>query len=788
MLKYFSITKILATTLLIFPLTVISATFTTDTHLDYVDINPGDGICDRLSTEAVSCSLRAAIQEANLTPEDDTIILPKLSFQYVMTIGNAESEDENVSGDFDILQGTITLEGEGPTLTIVDANSVDRVFDVKFGAKLVLNNLAVTEGNSLPQTIEGGLQIQTDGGGVRNLQGTLILNNVHIHHNKAHNLGPGIYFQGTSSGNLYDSVGYLEINNSQIYSNSSSISNGLGVGVAINGGTAVINGTLIKDNPAGSVERAILGGGIYSIGNITIKNSAIIDNRSMTDGGGIYHLLGEFTMINTTVSNNDAIRSGGGLYFRQGYVGMPDFAAQNKIDLTNVTMINNASSGVDNSGMTMGGGGGMITGPAGTGVLGGKDIAVSGQDSQIENKLSIVNSIVNDCVTHANASIVSAGNNISTGSSCNFILTSDKQNTDPMLNPIANNGSYLSSYAPMVGSPALDSASDWYCPETDQRSVLRPTTLCDIGAYEEMPLVATPYIYIANPGAPLDGVLRTHYTDTSDLTFEIVTQPSKGSLGFYPVVDPVKNPYINGQFAYVADLNTSGTDSFTFRACNNVTFECSNTAEITIEIQSATVTEEIRVNVIDDGGAAASVLTVVQTNLSAEIADVDFTTPLGLFFFDVKDIPINETSSVLIQIDFPWTETTFPSGSRIRKLDLTGQWRTLPTSGTGTYASINYPMKRITMRLFDNDGVYDSNPAVGIISDPFSLGVAIAEEDKIDINATTINNITAGNNGESAASSPQNDPNALILSKGAGTISYLIFSLFLFLSFRKRKS
>ncbi|MBE9562206.1 MAG: hypothetical protein IMF12_05010, partial [Proteobacteria bacterium] len=55
------------------------------------------------------------------------------------------------------------------------------------------------------------------------------------------------------------------------------------------------------------------GGGIVNGGNLTIKNSTILNNSAMMNGGGIYS-MGMLQIIDSTFANNSASNFGGGLY------------------------------------------------------------------------------------------------------------------------------------------------------------------------------------------------------------------------------------------------------------------------------------------------------------------------------------------------------------------------------------------------------------------------------------------------------------------------------------------
>ena len=80
-----------------------------------------------------------------------------------------------------------------------------------------------------------------------------------------------------------------------------------------------------------------------------------------------------------------------------------------------------------------------------------------------------------------------AGYNLDSGSSCGFNLSSDLNNMNPKLGPLADNGGPIQTMALLQGSPAIDWVALSSCPATDQRGYMRPDnheSTCDIGAYE----------------------------------------------------------------------------------------------------------------------------------------------------------------------------------------------------------------------------------------------------------------------------------------------------------------
>lgn len=142
--------------------TVHGAGFIVDSTADTVDVNPGDGIC---ADSNGNCTLRAAIIETNALPGPDVITFSAtgsathtvgLTGSTTYTIGlTGSGADTPLVGDFDINDG-LTIIGNGQNVTIIDGNSLDRVFDIFLG---IFN----------PGSVEiSGVTIQNgDSGGIR---------------------------------------------------------------------------------------------------------------------------------------------------------------------------------------------------------------------------------------------------------------------------------------------------------------------------------------------------------------------------------------------------------------------------------------------------------------------------------------------------------------------------------------------------------------------------------------------------------------------------------------------
>ncbi|HVO22295.1 MAG TPA: CSLREA domain-containing protein [Candidatus Margulisiibacteriota bacterium] len=192
--------------LALWPATVGRAvTFTVNSTADAVDVAPGNGTC---ATAAGTCTLRAAIQEANALAGADTINVPAGS--YFLTIQGA-NEDAAASGDLD-LRSDLTINGTDTTFPVISGGGIDRVFDILVSGVVTLSRLIIQNGNTSSADAAGGgmrnagnltlLDISVrnntvqggDGGGIGNLSsGRMQLTNVTISGNLAANWGGGIF-------------------------------------------------------------------------------------------------------------------------------------------------------------------------------------------------------------------------------------------------------------------------------------------------------------------------------------------------------------------------------------------------------------------------------------------------------------------------------------------------------------------------------------------------------------------------------------------------------------------
>lgn len=132
---------------------------------DGFDLFPGNGTADDGNG---TTSLRAAIQETNALAGSDTIYLTSGTFTL-----SRDSFDDDTSrfGDLDI-SGDLTIIGAGADNTIIDANDIDRVFDILAGANVKISGVTIRNGTA------------QNGAGIRNF-GTLVLEDSVVEDNVA---------------------------------------------------------------------------------------------------------------------------------------------------------------------------------------------------------------------------------------------------------------------------------------------------------------------------------------------------------------------------------------------------------------------------------------------------------------------------------------------------------------------------------------------------------------------------------------------------------------------------
>ncbi len=94
--------------------------------VDTTDDDPARSTCDGAIDN--DCSLRGAISFANASSTDSYIHITIPAGLYAFAV-NGTGEDANLTGDLDILDNFVFLEGAGTSLTTIDALTMDRILD-----------------------------------------------------------------------------------------------------------------------------------------------------------------------------------------------------------------------------------------------------------------------------------------------------------------------------------------------------------------------------------------------------------------------------------------------------------------------------------------------------------------------------------------------------------------------------------------------------------------------------------------------------------------------------------
>lgn len=261
---------------------------------DTPDTNPGDGV---VNSTFGNPSLRAAIQEANASPCDNGVII-QLGFATYGLALSGQGEDASATGDLDIT-GYVRIRGVGIDETIIDANSIDRVFEVHPGATLVLSDLTIREGIG-------------DGAGIRN-RGNLALHRVKV----TNNSGSG------GAGAVRNDARMLAIDCE--FASNSSTSNGGGISGFGADSTTDLRRCLIRDNTTN------LNGGGVAFGNSAtalMENVTFSENQARFNGGGVFCNNATVNMNHCTVTlceadnDSDGVGDGGGLLQAGGTINL----------------------------------------------------------------------------------------------------------------------------------------------------------------------------------------------------------------------------------------------------------------------------------------------------------------------------------------------------------------------------------------------------------------------------------------------------------------------------------
>jgi hypothetical protein len=274
------------------------ATFLVNDDGDTEDALPGDGICADISDK---CTLRAAIQEANVNPGTDQITfdLPNQSTIIQLSLTPGEL----------VITQPLTITGPGARLLTISGNADTAlgIFKINSTVTTAVNISAITVANST------GRGINNDG--KLNLSDvTIKANGVGIYNTKELNITRSLIANNTSGGIYLTATSIVNISNTTVTNNASSD----------------------------------FGGGIYSSStDVTLNNVTISNNTAATSGGGIYYnnALQGINVRNTIIAGNTAT-NGPDIFTTNVITGTFKSRGNNLIGKsdTNIGFVNGANS------------------------------------------------------------------------------------------------------------------------------------------------------------------------------------------------------------------------------------------------------------------------------------------------------------------------------------------------------------------------------------------------------------------------------------------------------------
>ena len=175
-----------------------------------------NGVCSVGAPTGGACTLRAAVAEAEGNVPYQDVIVNVPAGNYLLTIPPDETNDVH-SGDLNIVPAfssdfTITINGTDAEPAIIDANQIDRVFDIG-NVHVTMRNIVI-RGGYLEAT-----EASTFGAGIRNY-GFLTLDHVVVEDNTL-DCGTGYCEFLAYGGGIYNADGSLDMIASTIQNNTS---------------------------------------------------------------------------------------------------------------------------------------------------------------------------------------------------------------------------------------------------------------------------------------------------------------------------------------------------------------------------------------------------------------------------------------------------------------------------------------------------------------------------------------------------------------------------------------
>ncbi len=265
----------------------VTTPFVVDDLTDAVDDDLADDLCLTLGQ---TCTLRAAIQQANVIPGMNEIELG--AGTHLLSIVGAD-EDNAATGDLD-LDTPVSIRGAGTGSTIVNGGGLDRVFDVGAPDHTATNAPELTRIEDL--SITGG-DAGLDNGGAITTRRSLRVERAFLYGNDARR---GSAISSVSTGAFFSGEPFpVEVVDTTVTFNSGALPLFLG--------DAWITGSSVVDNTA----TIATNGGAGEFGNLYLHNSTI--SRNDADATGAF-FASRAIIDSSTIYDNSAGFSPGGVF------------------------------------------------------------------------------------------------------------------------------------------------------------------------------------------------------------------------------------------------------------------------------------------------------------------------------------------------------------------------------------------------------------------------------------------------------------------------------------------
>ncbi|MEO8398015.1 MAG: choice-of-anchor Q domain-containing protein, partial [Chloroflexota bacterium] len=480
--------------------------FETDTPApDFVVDRTDDGDMRDCTAAPNDCSLRGAINYANLYTGTDTITFDPTIFASAQVI--------TLTSDLPGIWTDMSISGPGADKLTIDGNHSHRPFrtDNVLGHALVsISEMTIANGYAAP-TSNGGY-----GGAIYNFIATLTISNVVFTGNST---DPG--YQG---GALFAQQSIVTINDSTFSNNSAGYGGAIAHPGNPYGSTFTINNSTFTGNYG-----EFGGGAIAGVGgpSIVINHSTFTNNNTSNEhgqGGAIY---GYATITDSTITGNSA--SGGGAFYGSNVSIVGSTISHNStssngsaitadyLSLINSTVSENTSflayDDCSNCGTVIESGNTTIINST---IANNHAPLLQSGGVNFSGTLTIQNSILannglNNCLIAYPDVVVDNGHNIDSGGSCGFSGTS-LSNTDPLLvlEGLQDNGGPTQTIALQSGSPAINAGDnnfavdmDGFVLTTEQRGIGFPRIVgdtVDIGAFETQSAACPAFPYTVAAG------------------------------------------------------------------------------------------------------------------------------------------------------------------------------------------------------------------------------------------------------------------------------------------------